>query len=345
MRERVCRRWRNASVIARRVVVLAVSGVVVISAVAVASVSTRSQQTGSTPSREARRNRSRAVSTADRMLGKVTLPPGSRRIAAPPTDLRKVLARPYESFWVASQVDRHAFWRTSSSFEAAMASIEGHLPKGVTRTGYALEPGVNASDTFAFPTIDRSSLGARQLVVETFALPGGGSIVRADGEVRYIAPRPHDERIPKQARVLEITVGSNLPRSLLSRRVTNVSDVRRVARMVDALSFVGNEHGAVFSCGVTLPGFPIDRFVFRGPGGAKIAKVTESAGQPTTDDPCNVTSLTIRGQHEPPLQDGGVLLRHAGELLNAQLTCTIKLVRVPGGPGHRTKEEVQCRVG
>ncbi len=344
MRKRICRWWRSASVVAKRGVILAVSAVVVISAVAVASVSTRSQQTGSTPSREGQRNRSRAVSTADRMLDKVTLPPGSRRIAVPPADLRKVLSRPQESYWVASQVDRHAFWRTSSSFEAAMASIESHLPKGVKRTGYSLEPGVNASDTFVFPTTDRGSLGDRQLVVETFTLPGGGSIVRADGEVRYIAPRPYDERIPEQARVLQITVGSNLPRPLLSRRVTNVSDVRRVARMVDALPFVGNEQGVGFSCGVTLPGFPVDSFVFRAAGGAEIARVTESAGQPTTDDPCHVTSLTIRGQHEPPLQDGGVLLKRAGELLNARLICTIKLVRIPGAPGHRTKEEVQCRV-
>lgn len=325
--------------------ILAVSGAVVISAVALASTATRSQQIGSRPSRDAKRNRSRAVRTADQMLRKVTLPPGSRQIVAAPAYLRKVLSRPDESFWVASQVDRSAFWKTSSSFEAAMASIEGHLPKGVKRTGYSIQPGVTASDTFAFPRVKRSSLGGRQLVVETFVLRGGGSIVRADAEVRYIAPRPYDERIPQRARVLQITVGSNLSRPLLSRRVTNVSDVRRIARMVDALPFVGNEHGVAFSCGATLPSFPIDSFVFRGPSGAEIAKVTESASQPTTDDPCDVTSLTIRGQREPPLQDGGILLKHAGELLNARLTCTIKIVRVPGGPGHRSKEQVQCRVG
>jgi hypothetical protein len=179
----------------------------------------------------------------------------------------------------------------------------------------------SSSPTYAFPTIDRTSLGARQLVLEALGLSDGSTVVRADGEVRYIAPRPYDERIPAQARILDITVGSNLSRPLLSLTVTKASDVRRIARVVDDLPFVGNNSGVAFSCPSFSATFPVDRFIFRRTaGGTVLAKITESAATPTEDYPCFVTSLTIRGQHEPPLQDGGVLLKQAGSLLKVRLS-------------------------
>lgn len=337
--------WRSVSVVLARTVVCAFSAAVAVSACNAVSVTPRFQTGRTTPSRETRTNRLGAVSVAGRMLRQVVLPAGSRRIAAAPSALRKVLARPYESFWIASQVDRPAFWMTSAQFGAAIASIEAHIPKDAKRLGYEWQPGVNASATYALPTIDRGSLGARQLVIEAFGRVGGGSIVRADAEVRYIAPRPYDERIPPQARELEVTVGSNLSRPLLARTVTQVAEVHRIGRMVDSLPFVGNESGVTFSCPAQLGTLPVDRFVFRAaPGGPALATVTELADQPSSDDPCRYTSLTIRGRHEPPLQDGGILLREAAALLNARLVCTINIVRTKGRPGHRATPEVQCKV-
>lgn len=73
-----------------------------------------------------------------------------------------------------------------------------------------------------------------------------------------------------------------------------------------------------------------------------LAMVTERADTPGSDDPCGQTSLTIRGRHEPPLQDGGILLREAAALLTARLVCAINLVRTNGGLGHRAKLEAQC---
>jgi hypothetical protein len=255
-------------------------------------------------------------------------------------------ARALQAFRIASQVDRYAYWKTSSGPDAALARIEAHLPKGTKLGMYGEQIGVEDYATYTFPTIDRPYLGSRALLLLTLIRRGGGSIVLAEGQVRYIAPRPYDQRIPEQARALDITVGSNLSRPLLSRTVTNVSEVHRIAQMVDRLPFVGNESGTAFSCGVNLPTFPVDRFIFRAaPGGPVLAKVTELADTPSTDYPCGQTSLIIHGHHEPPLQDGGILLKQAGALLNARLTCKTKLVTVPGAPGHRSKEEVHCTIG
>jgi hypothetical protein len=253
--------------------------------------------------------------------------------------------RAVQAFRIASQVERSAVWKSTSPPGAALASIEAHLPKSAKLGSHGEQIGAEADATFAFPTVDRRSLRARALVLVTLGQPGGGSIVWVEAEVRYTAPRPYDQQIPEQARVLELTVGSNLPRPLLSRKVTNLSEVRRIAQIVDDLPFDGNESGAVFSCPLDSATFPVDRFIFRAtPGGTVLAKVTESADTPTSDDPCAATSLTVRGRKEPTLQDGGILLRQAGALLNARLSCTTKFVTTGGGVGHRFKPEVQCEV-
>lgn len=323
-----------------------VVGAMVASACGVAGVTTISRSPRSIPSQQARSNRLRAVRVAERLLGVVVLPSRARRIS-PSASVARVFRA--GGSLIASEVDRRAFWKTSLGLKAALAWINHHLPKPVG-PGQIAEQTANgivadAYATYSFPAIDRPFLGARQLYVEALSPPGGGSIVLADAYVRYLAPRPYDQRVPAQARVLEITVGSNLPRPLLSLKVTDASKVRRIAQIVDALPFQSHAPGPPTSCPYNQGTFPIDRFIFRAtPGGAVLATVSEDSGTPTYDYPCGSTSLTIRGQHEPPLQDGGVLLKHAGELLKARLICTIKLVRVPGGPGHRSKEKVQCTV-
>ena len=303
---------RSLGVVATRLTILLAAAVVVMAAVVAVSIASPEQTT--------RSDRARAVKAAEQLLGQVVLPPGSSEIAAAPSAAGDLLARPDQAFWIASQVDRHAFWTTTSSAEATMASIKTHLPLGsrLVDHGYG---GSELFATYAFPRIDRAAPGARQLVLEVLGLADGSTVVRADGEVRYTAPRPYGERVPSQARVLDVTVGSNLPRPLLSLTVTNRSDVLRIAHVVDHLPFVGNESGVAFSCPSFSATFPVDRFVFRAaPLGTALATITESAATPVEDYPCFVTSLTIPGHHEPPLQDGGILLHKAGALLKVRLT-------------------------
>jgi hypothetical protein len=303
---------RRVSVVSTRSIVSLVVAVAVMAGCVAAGAASPVQTT--------RSNRARAVDAAEQLLGQVVLPAGASEIPAAPSAAGDLLARPDQAFWIASQVDRHVFWTTTSSPEAAMASIKAHLPQSAKLVGHGYG-GSELFATYAVPTIDRTSLGARQLVLEVLGLSDGSTVVRADGEVRYIAPRPYDERIPAQARVLDITVGSNLSRPLLSLTVTKVSDVRRIARVVDDLPFVGNESGVGFSCPSFSASSPVDRFIFRSaPGGAVLARITELAATPTEDYPCFGTSLTIRGHHEPPLQDGGILLKQAGSLLRIRLS-------------------------
>ena len=151
-------------------------------------------------------------------------------------------------------------------------------------------------------------------------LAGGGTGVRADADVRYTGPRLPAQRIPRQSRVLEVTMPSYHSSPSLSVTVTNRSEVRRIAAIVDSLPFEAALHDVAFSC----PDFmvaPTDTFTFRSSAtGPVLARVTEPANEPTVAEPCFITTLTIRGHGEPGLLEGGKLLRQAGAILGVKLT-------------------------
>ncbi|HWF55963.1 MAG TPA: hypothetical protein VG223_15100 [Solirubrobacteraceae bacterium] len=272
-----------------------------------------------TPSQTTRANQRMAIQVAESMLGALVLPTGATSLSAAPTGASDLLAHPADDFFVAAEVERHAFWTMGASPSAAIASIRAHLPAGA-RVGTYGSGSSELFDTFVFPTIDATALGPRQLVVAALGLSNGTTVVRADSEVRYVAPRPYSERIPSAARVLDITISGGSPRPVLSRTVTRLSEVRRIAGFVNALPFLGHDSGVAFSCPDFSSGAPVDTFVFRAtPAGPVLATVSEWAATPIDTSPCTLTTLRVRGHREPPLMDGGVLLHQAGSLLGVRL--------------------------
>lgn len=271
-----------------------------------------------TPVRTTDANRVSAVRLAKRMLAEVVLPAGARQIAKVPKSTAGMLDHPMEAFLIVSQVDRSKFWVTNSSPQAVMNSIKTHLPGPAKQQGSAFS-GSEQEVTYSVPTVDPKVLGARQFVFEAVT-SGVGTVVRADAEIRYIAPHPLSERIPAGARILDITVGSNLARPLMSLTVTKRSEVHRIAQYADSLPFWANDTGSVTSCPALFGTEPVDRFVFRRTATSPaLASISELAATPIQDSPCFSTSWTIQGHHEPQLQDGGRLLEQAGALLHAKL--------------------------
>jgi hypothetical protein len=265
-------------------------------------------------------NRSHAIAVADQMLDLVVLPAGATRISAAPKIAGNFLDGPFMRYLIVSQVDRSRFWTVPAPPNAVMASFEAHLPKGA-KAAEATSGGSEFQAAYSLPTVQPRTLGARQLVLAAVARSSGGTIVRADAEIRYVAPRPYNERIPAAAHVLDITVGSNLSRPLLSLTVTKTAEVSRIARIANGLPFAGNQEGLAYSCPSVGPGSPVDSFIFRSSrAGPVLASVTELASELSVDDPCSRTLLTIRGHHEPGLQDGGILIRQAGALLHDKLS-------------------------
>jgi hypothetical protein len=307
-----CRSARSVGMMAKRAVsvMLLFAALLLVPGSAVARAAT--------PQRIARANQTAAVAAARQLLADVALPAHPSKVGSAPAGSR--LGKwPWTRLFFAAQVDRSAFWTTRAAPATVIDSIKAHLPHGA-QLGQGAYTGSESLASFTLPTIDPASLVVQQLAIEAISLPNGTTAVRADGEVQYIAPRPVDELVPSQARVLQITITNHSPKPLLSLSVRNPAQVRRIASMVNALPFGGNMQGAVFNCPDFTASEAVDTFVFRAdPGGPILAKVTELATTPATLAPCTTTSLTIRGRKEPELMDGGVLLNKAGALLNVRL--------------------------
>ncbi len=270
--------------------------------------------------RTAQANREKATTVAAGLLRQAR-PPGTRPIAtsALAKDKQEGLTLPFGWLGVASMVDQHELWQTSSSPVAAVEQAVSRLPLG-TRQLQRAEGGGEFLAYYRLPASDPRSLTTTEVSIQAVK-ESSETAVRLDAEVAYVAPRPQNLRIPSSARVLDITVGSNPKRPLLSLQVTSVSEVRRIAEMVNVLPFNAYLKGAAYNCPAILTTTPVDRFVFRrSTTGPILATVTESAMTPTIADPCGATKLVIRGHREPELQDGGRLLKQAGALLNVRLS-------------------------
>ncbi len=277
------------------------------------------QARAAAPEQITQANRAAALTAADRMLAGVVLPAGATQLAQAPSG-SKLQSQTFSQILLAAQVDQDAFARTAAAPATVVDAVKAHLPPGA-KLAVSASGGGESLATFTLPTVDPARLGIRQLGIEAVSLTSGWTGVRVDAEVQYLAPRPYDQRVPAQARRLEITIKDNSPKPLLSLTVTKSGLVRAVASMVNSLPFTGNFQGTVFSCPMSPAREPTDTFVFRAArGGPVLAKVTELANMPTTVVPCVATSLTIRGHRAPELAEGGVLLRKAGSLLGVKLT-------------------------
>lgn len=270
------------------------------------------------PVQVTRAHRRVAVRVADQLLTSVVLPPGVTKVSAEPVGDAHQLASPMFGGFFAAEIDRHAFWTTSAAPDAVIASFNAHLPGGAKPLGSGSGGGSVFAAYVLGPAAHSFTPGFRQVVVDAVTLANGTTGVRADAEVRYVAPRLASQQVPGNARVLEVTKRSQGSAPVISVTITRHSEVRRIAAMVNALPFAGKFSGS-FSC--PYFGDPVDTFTFRAdPRGRVLARVSESAYTPAEASPCALTSLSIRGHHEPGLMDGGVLLRQAGSLLGLRLT-------------------------
>jgi hypothetical protein len=264
-------------------------------------------------------NQAKATAAADGML-RETEPLHSTTVAM--SDLsnggREAVARPFGWLQVTS-VDRHELWQTSASPVTAVDLAAKGLPPGTK----LLQRGSSGNEVLAdyqLPASGQRSLGTRELSI-TAITDVTGTALRVDAEVAYFAPRLPSQRIPSNARVLDVTVGTNLKRPSLSLHLTSISEIRRIAGVINMLPFDDYEKGAVYNCPGVFTTTPVDRLVFRSSDtGTALATVTVPATAPATADPCAATTLVIGGHHEPDLQDGGRLLKAAGALLNVRLS-------------------------
>jgi hypothetical protein len=267
-------------------------------------------------------HRAAAIANARQILGAVVLPTGSTTVGHAPACTGKPFSqKPFAQLFYQAQVDIHQFWVTSASESSVFSSIGSHLPAGSKSGGSAISSN-DAESSYELPTVDPRVLGTRQLVVHLVPLSNGNTDVRLDAEVQYLAPWKLGQRIPAAAQFLQITQGrwdSSAPRVV--RTITSHATVRRIATLIEALPFEGNDRGVSIAC-PNEPGFdPYDTFTFRAAAdGPVLAKLVVAATASMYPDLCNDPLLTIRGHDDPPIAGGRQLLTEVDRLLGVRLT-------------------------
>lgn len=286
--------------------------------VLVAVVLVLAEQVSASTSHGVEANRRAANREAGRLLAEVVLPRGARRENQEPRGRRYELGGPWEGAIFAAEVDRHAFWKTTASPSAVVATFQSHPPAGAQPLQSLSDGGWSAA-SYVFGTRRRGVFGPQMLLVSAVVLADGMTGVRADALVRYVSPRPRSERVPAAAQIVRITKANYGQKPFASWVVTRHAMVQTLARIVDSLPFEGHIAGA-YSCPAD-DGVPTVTFAFRARHhGRELAQVSELANTPAWPFPCNTTALTINGKQLPPLLDGGILLKQASKLLGVKLT-------------------------
>jgi hypothetical protein len=218
-------------------------------------------------------------------------------------------------------VDRHGWWTIPEPVSAVYDFVRSHIPSQAKLSTWSGPPGSVGAPAASF-VADTFPPGAgylplRELAVELIALPSGNTGVRADAQVQWIIPRPHGERIPSGARLLEVTVARPGAAALITRTVTERRRVHRIAAMIDSLQTVQPE-------AINCPLYPADAavvtFTFRAaPSGPVLARASEPAyaTEPTT--PCDPMTITIQGRRWTPLLGGATVVHAAQRMLRIKL--------------------------
>jgi len=246
------------------------------------------------------RARRAAVRDAQRRLEGLRLPPGARRVSTAPSGSGDAPQSPAFEPATPNLIDLHAWWTVPGSPLEALAWIKKHPPSG-SRLKFESsfeDHGVTTSWDIGFewPPI-KGVADERALLVTATAGAGNETALRVDAQAVWIVPRSSSERIPAASRFLDLSVG----RLGESQRRLSVADPSFVKRIVASINDLPVFQPGEFSCPL-YPSRPVTvRLVFRvAPGGPALAE----AEQQLPAGVCHAMRLKIRGDHEPPLEEG-----------------------------------------
>jgi hypothetical protein len=216
-----------------------------------------------------------------RLLRRVVLPRGARRIARP-----AALGRPDTGISLSHELAwQFAFRSVPRPLDSVVAFVKAHAPAGFHYYGGG---GLYRSLDF-----DNGVSGTKQrLLTVDLARLAGRTVVRLEAGVAWIYPRSPREVVPAAVHEIDIRDRS------LARRVVGRAKVDRITRWFDALDVLQPGHPVV-ECPLILA--TRVTFMFRSAGGARLATAIVPSRPATL---CDAVAFSIRGTRQPPLVDG-----------------------------------------
>lgn len=269
-----------------------------------------------------------ARSAATGLLDDLALPAGARQVFSDPSR-GTLLARPATRPATPDLIDFHRFWVLLGDPAWVIRWMQAHAPAGarLAGTGSLVQAGfgrrgagtLSSYVAFAFPAV-AGRFSPEELVLDTAATGGAGTVLRADAQVVWVTPRPASERIPAGVREIDITRARRGQAPSLSIAVADPERVREVVSMLDGLATVPPT-GTV-ACPAIPVNPPVLTLRFRAmPAGPVLASASQVVDA-TAGSPCQPMALSIRGRPQPPLAGGLALLRRLRGIIGVTLTST-----------------------
>jgi hypothetical protein len=181
----------------------------------------------------------RAQADAAAILAAFAMPPGAKRLSAPPASVKAALGQPFQADSTPDIVDKDSFWTVPSVPAAVLAWEEQHVPRWFTRAQSF--HGVNgrvaqSGEVFTLPPV-AGVLESRELMVEVAGGDGGQTAIRVDAQVTWTPAKPAGAVVPAAARVVTLSMnyggnaGGRKPPEPVT--ITDPLTVGKVATLVD----------------------------------------------------------------------------------------------------------------
>jgi hypothetical protein len=247
-------------------------------------------------------SRAEAAQLARRMLSRLRLPAGARRVPSAPVRSGLLWAGAVKA------LDLHEFFEMPQPMATVAALLASHVPTGMSlaSTSELGDPaGVEEQYVSYTPRRVQTGIYMAQLALSVAPAPGG-SIVRADAQVIWYPPRSAGEYIdPARYHALAITVTAYgiRPRTR-SIIVTSRSAIADIAAALNRSPVVPVREAY-------CPGNVMDY---------RLALAVSPQARPmvmvyATRQPCLGVRIVVDGRVQPPLQDGGKVVGIADRLL------------------------------
>jgi hypothetical protein len=181
----------------------------------------------------------RAQADAAAILAAFAMPPGAKRLSAPPASVKAALGQPFQAGSSPDIVDKDSFWTVPSVPAVVLAWEEQHVPRRFTRAesfhgtdGRVAQSG----EVFTLPPV-AGVLESRELMVEVADGGGGQTAIRVDAQVTWTPAKPAGAVVPAAARVVTLSMnyggnaGGRKPPEPVT--ITDPVTVGKVAALVD----------------------------------------------------------------------------------------------------------------
>ena len=146
-----------------------------------------------------------AQTDAEALLSDLRLPEGAQLASSDPSVGQDLTAAriPLEGAQ-PGQAYADRFWRVPGEPQEVIAWIEAHGPAGAS---HGIHQGTNPQahlTSFRFRPSEPEMICEEQLLIYALPAEGGGTALRAEGEVAWLPVRPRSERVPAHVKLIRI---------------------------------------------------------------------------------------------------------------------------------------------